>query len=533
MSLTGNPIDPSQLPEAPRPRLSPLRVLVALLALLAAAAGGYFGVQHVATSQAARAEAAVRKQPWFAPYVDATLTPAVAFQDKAANPADDVVLGFVVAKSATGCEPTWGTYATLAGAATTLDLDRRLAQLRGRGGDVMVSFGGAANTELALACDTPETLASAYAAVVDRYDLTALDLDIEGPALSDSAANLRRAVAIKALQDRARARKQRLAVWLTLPVTPDGLDAAGLAVVRTMLAQRVDLAGVNVMAMDYGVPSAARNMRRAVISSATATHRQLQALYPSASRRPGARALWSRLGITVMLGQNDVDAERLSVADARAVATFADARGVGRVSMWSLNRDASCGPALPVVGTHSNFCSGVEQKARAFTKAFLRLRGAGLKTSAAASVADQLPEPTTTMADDPARSPYPIWQPETGYREGYKVVWHRAVYIAKWYSQGQTPDAVNVAGDASPWRLIGPVLRTDRAPALPRVPAGTYPDWSPSKVYRAGARVLRHRLPYRASWYTQGDVPGGTGRGDAPSPWKPLYTIPGEPAVAP
>ena len=60
------------------------------------------------------------------------------------------------------------------------------------------------------------------------------------------------------MQDEIRADGGRLAVWLTLPVTPDGLNPDALAVVRTMIDAKVDVAGVNVMAMDFGVPSAAR-----------------------------------------------------------------------------------------------------------------------------------------------------------------------------------------------------------------------------------------------------------------------------------
>ena len=229
-----------------------------------------------------------------------------------------------------------------------------------------------------------------------------------------------------------------------------------------------------------------------------------------------------------MIGQNDVDAEQISVAAARRITDFAVAKGLGRVSMWSLNRDAPCGATFPVLGTHSNVCSGVAQKPLEFTKAFDRLRGTA-RAKPATTTPDVLPEATTTTVDDPAKSPYPIWEPEQAYREGYKVVWHQAVYIARWYSQGQTPDAVNVAPGDAPWRLVGPVLRSDRAPVIPKLPAGTYPKWSPTRVFKAGARVLHHGLPYQAGWYTDGDIPGGAGEGGTISPWEPLYDIPGEP----
>ena len=61
-----------------------------------------------------------------------------------------------------------------------LELDRRIAQLRAAGGDIMVSFGGQANDELALACTDEAELTDAYRDVVERYDATSIDLDIEG-----------------------------------------------------------------------------------------------------------------------------------------------------------------------------------------------------------------------------------------------------------------------------------------------------------------------------------------------------------------
>lgn len=527
------PPDPSTLPDAPEPRLSPWRVLVALLVVVALGAGGFLYVRDVAGTEAARADAKPGSGPWFAPYVDVTLTPTAAFQDHAANPASNVVLGFVVAGRGAdeACTPTWGAYETLDGAATAIDLDRRVAQLRGQGGDAIVSFGGQANQELAVACARPRALEAAYRAVIDRYAADTVDFDVEGPALADAAANARRASAVKAIQDDARASRGRLAVWLTLPVMPDGLRPDALAVVRSMLDARVDLAGVNVMAMDFGVPSAARDMRKAIASSVTATRRQLSAVYGRAGARLGSESLWRKLGVTVMIGQNDVRAERVSVADARAVAQLALDHGLGRASIWSLNRDVECGVTFAVVGTLSNNCSGVVQRPRQFTKTFDRLlRGSVRASAAAVTEPDLLPEATTATTDDPARSPYPIWQPEQAYREGYKVVWHQAVYVAKWYTQGQTPDSENVDPSQSPWRLIGPVLRTDRAPRIPKLPAGTHPRWSPSGVYTAGKRVLHHGLPYQARWWTRGDVPGEPGPNGSPSPWRPLYRVPGEPA---
>jgi chitinase len=531
-----NGVDPATLPDEPAPQLSPWRVLVALLLVVALGAGGFYVLRDAASPGSALADGSGGKGPWFAPYVDVTLTPTVAFQDREENPARDVVLGFVVAGRTAdeACTPTWGTYESLEGAATAMDLDRRVAQLRGEGGDAIVSFGGQANTELAVACDDPRKLERAYRDAIDRYAADTVDFDIEGAALADATANARRASAVKAIQDDVRAAGGELAVWLTLPVTPDGLNPDALAVVESMLDADLDLAGVNVMAMNFGVSDAAGDMRAAILSSAEATRKQISALFGRAGLRLDSDSLWRKVGVTVMIGQNDVPAEHVTVADARAVAEFAVEHGLGRVSTWSLNRDEQCGVTFAVVGTLSNTCSGVEQRPLAFTKTFDRLlQGDASAHAGAVTKPDLLPEATTATVDDPARSPYPIWQPEQAYREGYKVVWHQAVYIAKWYTQGQTPDAENVTAEQSAWRLVGPVLRTDRAPSIRKLPPGTHPAWSPDVAYRAGSRVLYDGLPYEAKWYTQGNVPGAAPSTDGtPSPWRPLYRVPGEPAPA-
>jgi chitinase len=524
-------IDPASLPDEPRPSISPLRVLVALLVITLLAGGGY-ALREATKTDPALAKVKGGRGPWFAPYVDATLTPTVAFQDRSGNPAGNAVLGFVVAGREAGqqCTPTWGTYHTLDEAAVALDLDRRVAQLRGQGGDAIISFGGQANKELAVVCDDAAALKQAYAETIDRYDADTIDFDIEGDALRATAATTRRAAAVKAIQDEIRADGDTLAVWLTLPVTPDGLQDDALAVVRAMLEARVDLAGVNIMAMDFGWKSASEDMRDAILSSIKATRGQLAAVFPQEGLSLSTRNVWRKLGVTIMIGQNDVAGERVSVDDAEAVAQYALDHGLGRAGTWSLNRDQQCGATFAVIGEHSNVCSGVRQKPLAFTRAFGRLRGSARSSAASVTTRDLLPEAGTDSTDDPARSPYPIWQPEQAYREGYKVVWHRAVYVAKWFTQGQTPDAQNVPAGQNPWRLVGPVLKTDRAPRIPTLPAGTHPKWSAASVYTAGDKVLFRGLPYAAQWYTQGDVPGEPGPNGSPSPWKPLYRIPGEPA---
>ena len=312
--------------------------------------------------------------PWYAPYVDATLTPTYAFEDERQNPSNDVVLGFIVASRDGRCVPTWGTFYSLEGAESALDLDRRISRMRARGGTVMVSFGGAANDELAVRCSRPE-LENAYAQVIDRYQPSSIDFDVEGTALGDSEANVLRADAVKALQDNAAAAHRKLSVWLTLPVAPTGLPPAAVGTIDAMLDAHVDLAGVNLLTMDYGSSRPAGiDLASATTRAVDASEAQLDVAYRQHGLQLTADSLFHKLGITPMIGQNDVPAERVTLADAKKLVQLARKRHLGRISIWSLNRDMPCGAQMDL-GIVSNLCSGIDQKPLSFTSIFAQVPG--------------------------------------------------------------------------------------------------------------------------------------------------------------
>jgi chitinase len=436
-----------------RRRLSLARLGVAVLVTAA------IGVGAAAVYARSSAATPTTVPGWYAPYVDATNTPEVQFQDPAQNPSNAVVLGFVVASATGACTPTWGTYYTLAGAARAIDLDRRVARLQQRGGSVLISFGGVANDDLAERCDVPG-LTDAYRRVVDRYHPTAIDLDVEGAALGDAAGGQRRAQALAALQKI----RPNVQIWLTVPVDPRGLPAAAVLAVRQVLQAKVRIAGVDVMTMDYGDP-AASDLVLSSEQALQATAGQLTSLYVHAGQRLTQPGIWHRIGMTVMIGQNDTPDEVLSLDDAQQLARFAQERGVGRVSMWSLNRDQQCGAQ---VGTEtvSTVCSGVAQAPLAFSQIFDQLQQPlqPLRESTRGGI-------SSSPRDDPATSPDPIWRAKTIYHVGDEVTWHHNVFQAKWYTQGDLPDAPVAHEWDSPWLLLGPVMPGDRpAPKKPKKP---------------------------------------------------------------
>ncbi|MCB0996928.1 MAG: hypothetical protein KDB21_17665 [Acidimicrobiales bacterium] len=512
-SQDGTASDPIARRHASRRRLSPARVLLAL-----GVAAGAAVITSMSVNRALQPDLAL-PDPWFAPYVDVTLTPLHDFENGAANPSDDIVLSFVVADDDNGCTPTWGNYVDLDEAATALDLDRRIALVRQRDGDVLVSFGGAANTELAVACEDIDELADAYDSVVDRYSLTTIDLDIEGTALSDVESVQRRAEAIAKVQQARRDDGAPLAVWLTLPATSGGLSADGVAVVDAMLDAGVDVGGVNLMTMNFGdslddfdTPA------DATIAALRAAHRQLDSAYQRADLPLADTQIWRKLGATPMIGRNDIESELFTLDDAEAVADFAQKQGLGRLSLWSLNRDVPCGPNVDPRRT-SDHCTGLDQDPFDFVEALDVLPGRPSDGAGATTVADDTPP----IVDDPATSPYPIWRADRGYDEGAKVVWRGSVYQAKWWTQGDLPDEPIVDEWETPWTLLGPVLPDDRpAPTPTPLPDGTYPEWSDDEVYEEGDRVLLDGYAYEAKWWTEGDRPDEEVSNSWDTPWQPL-----------
>jgi chitinase len=483
-------------------RLSPLRVLVVLVIVAGLVALGYVGWQRA--DRAVESITAGPSGTWFAPYTDVTLQPTYAFEDPDTGPAPTTVLGFVVPDGRRPCTPTWGTQYDLDGAASELDLDRRIARVRERGGDAIISFGGVANSELAVVCRNQASLTDAYRSVVDRYQASTIDLDIEGAALDDAAANMRRATAIRALQKEAPSDRP-LQVWLTLPVTPKGLLSNGVGRVEEMLREGVDLAGVNLMTMDFGASKPDdMSMGDAARSALRAAHAQLAAAYLRAGRRLSAEQVWARLGVTPMIGRNDVQGEVFSLQDAASLAGFADEVGLDRVSVWSANRDAQCGPqdrgdwqVLPT-------CSGVEQDPLEFTRTFLG------PLDGSPQVRTPPPEGLTQAdgraGDDPQASPYPIWRRGRVYMQGEKVVWQRTVYEAKWWTDEDPPDR-RVANEwDTPWRTVGPVLPGDATDRTAADAAGP-PRWSADAVYLRDDRVRHDGFLYEAKWRTQAEEP--------------------------
>ena len=273
----------------------------------------------------------------FAPYIDETTDSATDLDLVGLAKALGVkyfTLGFIT--SDTKSNPVWGNPANTL---TSRDFGTTLANsingLRAFGGDVSISFGGAGSKELAQTIMSPTLLQAAYQKVVSKYGVTHLDFDIEGPAITDNASIDRRSLALAGLENA----NPNLSISFTLPVLPTGLDSHGLYVLKSALARGVTFSTVNIMAMDYGdgaAPKPSGKMGSYAIQAAQATAIQLARLQ---GKGAPDRMTWSMIGVTPMIGVNDVRTEIFDTKAAQELTNFAKSQGLGFLSMWSVDRD--------------------------------------------------------------------------------------------------------------------------------------------------------------------------------------------------
>jgi chitinase len=262
----------------------------------------------------------------FSPYIDMAMPVADNLAAiSAASGIQNFTLAFVLSSDrGIGWQGTGAiTDDTLANGTTILS---QVQAIQAAGGHVTISFGGAAGQEAALTASSAASLQAEYQSVIDRYHVTSLDFDIEGAAVQDQHSITLRDQALTGLQ----AANPGLTVSFTLPVLPTGLTADGLNLLASTKHDGVKIDVVNIMAMDYGASvDNGGQMGLDAIQAAIATEAQISSM-----------GLSAKIGITPMIGVNDVAAEVFTLADAQALLDYAQTdSNVVRLSMRSVARD--------------------------------------------------------------------------------------------------------------------------------------------------------------------------------------------------
>ena len=215
--------------------------------------------------------------------------------------------------------------------------DKYFESIRSKGGDIIVSFGGADGNEIAVATEDEDIVYENYKSIIERYKLKWIDLDIEGDVLKVKNANKLRNNALKKIKEEY----PELIISYTLPVTPHGLNKESLELLCDARDKGVKIDLVNIMCMDYGsyyAPDPDYNMGYYAKLCTIKTKENLDSIGLNNTN----------IGITVMIGKNDVKDEVFTTYDATYLLRWARKIDyVKLMSYWSLNRDNGKGEGKP------------------------------------------------------------------------------------------------------------------------------------------------------------------------------------------
>ncbi|KAJ3270363.1 hypothetical protein HDV01_007888 [Terramyces sp. JEL0728] len=253
--------------------------------------------------------------------------------------------------------PCWGSYDALPVDPNNLYFGSQISAIRAKGGDIVLSFGGASIVELATVAADAASLAAKYQLCITAYKANAIDFDLEGDLVNNGPANDLRSQALAILKKN----NPNLKIGLSLPCTPNGLVSSGVAILQSAKTfglsydcKRIVNLVLNCMAFDFG----------SYFAQAGTTPMGAYAIQALGGiNTQGAQAGLSnfKAGIIVSIGVDDVPGEIFSFDDANMVIQFAQQNSwVGLVSFWSLNRDNSAS-------------SQVTQTPYQYSKAFLAL----------------------------------------------------------------------------------------------------------------------------------------------------------------
>lgn len=473
--------------------------------------------------------------------------PVTSLQDAKAKGIDSLTLAFII-NGSSGCQATTdGSTNAITGA-----MKNDIAAFRQSGGQLILSFGGANGTYLEAAC-TVDQMVAQIDALIASSGIKTLDFDVEGGAVGNAAANSVRSAALKKLQTKYSDLKISFTLAVAPPVTygwgtdQGGLTAASLEVVQSAVRAGVKVNRVNLMAMDYGnyYTNGRTDLGQLAIDAATRVREQLRPVFAGYSEAQ----LWDLIGITPMIGINDVASEIFTVTHAQKVADFAKQKGVGLLSYWALQRDQAGKGDLAIY-------SGVNTGNFQFWNTFKAVRGGVAVTPTATptlvpSITPTMaptvtptikPTSTPTVTATPVATSTPVssackaWDANTTYLGGECVSFNGQAYKAQWWTKGDSPaTSSGVVGTGKVWLPLGTAAVTPTVTATPKPSVVVTPTplatatptakptvtptvipttapaacaaWDAGATYLGGECVSLNGATYKALWWTKGDSP--------------------------
>jgi chitinase len=411
-------------PTSHRSRMSRTRLLAGggtcLLALGACAA-----IAAAASATSARAQTALTDN-WYesAPYystLDSSGPDLGQVMSATGQKAFD--MAFILADGSS-CSPAWdGTDPV----SSDTQVSAVINQVRGAGGDVIVSAGGYNGTKLGQVCGSAAATAAAYQQVISAYGLHAFDFDLEEPEIENSTAIANELGAAQILQQN----NPGLFVSVTMPTTTTGANYFGGLLLDEAKTLGFTPNDYTIMPFDGGFSGGSSQ-----VTALQDFHSQLMSTFGWSSA-----TAYAHEGFSGMDGRTD-SAEYFYQADFQTVLSFAQNNGLSRYTFWSVNRDRQCNPPNNN-GNLSSECSGVAQNSWDFT---------------AYTVAFANNAPVTQPPPSPSPSPSPgggctaaAWVNNTAYTAGNVVSYNGHQWTANQWNYDEVP-----GGPSGAWNDDGP-----------------------------------------------------------------------------
>jgi chitinase len=326
-------------------------------------------------------------------------------------------LGFILAGNG-GCSPAWdGTDPV----SSDTQVAAVIGQVRGAGGDVIVSAGGYNGTKLGQVCGSAAATAAAYQQVISAYGLHAIDFDLEEPEIENSAAIANELGAAQILQQN----NPGLFVSVTIPATTTGANYFGQQLLNEASSLGFVPNDYTIMPFDGGFSGG---------SSQVTALQDFNAQLSSTFGWTSAQA-YAHEGFSGMNGRTDTG-EYFYQSDFQTVLSFAQSSGMSRFTYWSVNRDRQCNP-VDNNGVTSSECSGVAQNPwdfTAYTVAFAN----------SAPVTPPTPTPTPTPTPPGGCTAAP-WSASTAYSGGAVVSYSGHQWTASQWNYDEVPGGASGA----------------------------------------------------------------------------------------
>jgi hypothetical protein len=262
-------------------------------------------------------------------------------------------MAFVLSTSSTSCTPEWDGFRPLTGGVDQTTINN----IRGAGGNVVASFGGASGPWLEQSCSSASALAGAYQQVINAYGLKAIDIDIEGTVYNNSTLQQRTIDALKTVK----ATNPGITVYVTFPSDRTGPDSS---MINRAAASGLTVDGWTIMPFDFG--AAGQNMGNLTVQATEGLKNVLKNAYGYSDDQAYRHA-----GISTMNGITDSN-ETVTPADFQTMLAYVQLHHLARFTFWSADRDRPC------TGGNTqgdDDCSGVSQASWQFTSIIAQYHG--------------------------------------------------------------------------------------------------------------------------------------------------------------